>query len=219
MIGLIAKDFLVFKKRFNLLYRLIGAAILALAVILYPNVGVQYIALLLPMMGVAFLTEIIKVEEKSDWRDYLPALPITSREIVLSRYAFCGILIVAFTALSLILCTVASIIGDFALSAVMPDFILGIWYAVLMVCFGIPAGYFFKNDMCTGAMIGSCFVIMVIRTLGIDAILFSHGTLMAWIVMIVVAGLMIYFSYRVALWIYSTKRYSKSKAGAADAVD
>lgn len=50
MIGLIAKDFLVFKKRFNLLYRLIGAAILALAVIIYPNEGVQYIALLLPMI-------------------------------------------------------------------------------------------------------------------------------------------------------------------------
>lgn len=216
MIGLIAKDFLVFKKRFNLLYRLIGAAILALAVIIYPNEGVQYIALLLPMMGVAFLTEIIKVEEKSDWRDYLPALPITGREIVLSRYAFCGILIVAFTALSLILCAVASVLGDFALSAVMPDFILGVWYAVLLVCFGIPAGYFFKNDMCTGAMIGSCFIIMVIRTLGIDAVLFSHGTLMAWIVMIIVAALLIYISYRVALWIYSTKRYSKSKTGAAE---
>lgn len=217
MIGLIAKDFLVFKKRFNLLYRLIGAAVLALAVILYPNEGVQYIALLLPMMGVAFLTEIIKIEEKSDWRDYLPALPITSREIVLSRYAFCGILIVAFTALSLILCAVASGLGDFALSAVMPDFILGVWYAVLLVCFGIPAGYFFKNDMCTGAMIGSCFVIMVIRTLGIDKVLFSNGTLMAWIVMIIVAALLIYISYRVALWIYSTKRYSKAKAGAAEA--
>ena len=217
MIGLIAKDFLVFKKRFNLLYRLIGAAILALAVIIYPNEGVQYVALLFPMMGVAFLTEIIKVEEKSDWRDYLPALPITGREIVLSRYAFCGILIVAFTALSLILCAVASVLGDFALSAVMPDFILGVWYAVLLVCFGIPAGYFFKNDMCTGAMIGSCFVIMVIRTLGIDKVLFSNGTLMAWIVMIIVATLLIYISYRVALWIYSTKRYSKSKAGAAAA--
>lgn len=217
MIGLIAKDFLVFKKRFNLLYRLIGAAILALAVIIYPNEGAQYIALLLPMMGVAFLTEIIKVEEKSDWRDYLPALPITGREIVLSRYAFCGILIVAFTALSLILCAVASVLGDFSLSAVMPDFILGIWYAVLLVCFGIPVGYFFKNDMCTGAMIGSCFVIMVIRTLGIDKVLFSNGTLMAWIVMIIVAALLIYISYRVAFWIYSTKRYSKSKAGAAEA--
>lgn len=119
--------------------------------------------------------------------------------------------------MSLILCAVASVLGDFSLSAVMPDFILGIWYAVLLVCFGIPVGYFFKNDMCTGAMIGSCFVIMVIRTLGIDKVLFSNGTLMAWIVMIIVAVLLIYISYRVALWIYSTKRYSKSKAGAAEA--
>ena len=92
MIGLIIKDFLVFKKRFHLTYRLIGAAVLGLVIILYPAEGAQYVALLLPVMGVAFLTEIVKVEEKSDWRDYLPALPIISREIVLSRYLFCGIL-------------------------------------------------------------------------------------------------------------------------------
>lgn len=217
MTGLIAKDFLVFKKRFHFLYRLVGAAILALAVIIYPNEGVQYIALLLPVIGVAFLTEIIKVEEKSDWKDYLPVLPVTSREIVLSRYVFCGILIVSFAALSLILCTAASILGDFALSAVIPDFILGVWYAVLLVCFGIPGGYFFKNEMCTGAMISSCFVILGVRTLGIDAVLFSRGTLMAWIVMIIVVALMLYVSYRAALWIYATKRYSKSKVGTGEA--
>lgn len=73
MIGLIIKDFLVFKKRFHLTYRLIGAAVLGLVIILYPAEGAQYVALLLPVMGVAFLTEIVKVEEKSDWRDYLPA--------------------------------------------------------------------------------------------------------------------------------------------------
>ena len=103
MIGLIIKDFLVFKKRFHLTYRLIGAAVLGLVIILYPAEGAQYVALLLPVMGVAFLTEIVKVEEKSDWRDYLPALPIISREIVLSRYLFCGILLAAFAATSFVI--------------------------------------------------------------------------------------------------------------------
>ena len=216
MTGLIVKDFLVFKKRFSLIYRLMGAAILAFAVILFPDEGVRYIALLLPMMGVAFLTEIIKVEEKSDWRDYLPALPITGREIVLSRYAFCGILIAAFAVLTLILCFLASVFGAFALSTVMPDFLMGICYAVLLVCFGIPAGYFFKNDMCTGAMIGSCCVIMLIRSVGLDAILFSHGALVTYIFIVAAAALLCYVSYRVALWVYAAKRYTKSKADTAE---
>ena len=46
MIGLIIKDFLVFKKRFHLTYRLIGAAVLGLVIILYPAEGAQYVALL-----------------------------------------------------------------------------------------------------------------------------------------------------------------------------
>lgn len=218
MIGLIIKDFLVFKKRFSLVYRLIGVVVLGAAVMLFPNEGVKYIALLLPMMGVAFLTEIIKVEEKSDWRDYLPALPITSREIVLSRYVFCGILLAVFTALSFFLCIIATVIGGFTLSTVMPDFVIGVWYAVLMVCFGIPGGYFFKNDMCTGAMIGSCFVIMVLRSIGADTLLFSLGSSVACIIMIILAAMIVFISYRIALWIYSTKRYAKARSGEAKAI-
>lgn len=214
MIGLIIKDFLVFKKRFSLVYRLIGTFVLGTVVLLFPNEGAKYIALLLPVMGVAFLTEIIKVEEKSDWRDYLPALPITSREIVLSRYLFCGILLAVLTAISFFLCIIASVIGAFALSTIIPDFIFGVWYAVLMVCFGIPGGYYFKNEMCTGAMMGSCVAIMIFRSIGADTLLFSHGSSVACIIMVIVAALLVYISYRIALWIYATKRYAKAKVGA-----
>ena len=74
MIGLITKDVLVFKKCFRWIYRLISAIVLAGTVILFPNEGIRYIALMLPALGVAILTEMIKVEEKSDWREYLPVL-------------------------------------------------------------------------------------------------------------------------------------------------
>lgn len=211
MIGLIAKDFLVFKKRFSLVYRLIAVLLLCGTVILFPNNGIRYIALMLPMMGVAFLTEIIKVEEKSDWKAYLPILPITGREIVLSRYIFCGSILVGFSVISFAMCVVASVIGSFALGTVMPDYIIGVWFAILMVCFGIPGGYFFKNDLCTGAMIGSLIIVGIIRNTGADALFFSLSSSLSIIVALFSTLVMVYISYKVSLWIFTVKRHQGSK--------
>ena len=209
MFGLILKDFLVFKKRFNTIYRLIVLIVLAGVVVLFPNEGAHYIALMLPMMGIAFLAEITKVEEKSDWRDYLPALPITSVEIVLSRYLFCGLLLAVFSVMSFILCAVSSALGGFPLSTIMPDYVLGVWLAVLMVCFGIPAGYLYKNEICTGAMIGCCIIISIIRNIGLETLFFSHVTAITSFVVLFATILITYISYKVALWIFTTKRYRK----------
>jgi len=211
MIGLIMKDFIVFRKCFGWVYRIISAVVLAGAVILFPAEGIHYIALLLPMLGVGFLTEIIKAEEKSDWKDYLPALPITSREIVLSRYIFCGILLGGLLVLTFILCVVVGISGGIALNTIAMDYVLGAWFAVLMICFGIPGGYFFKNDLCTGAMIWSCFAIGIIRVIGIDTFLFNLASPVTYAALIIMTVVMVFISYRIALWIYLTKKYAKVK--------
>ena len=78
MIGLVAKDFLVFKKICKPAYRLLGIILLLCACIFIPQAAIPYISLLLPLMGVAFLTELVKIEEKSDWKNYLPVLPETN---------------------------------------------------------------------------------------------------------------------------------------------
>ena len=88
MIGLVAKDFIVFKKICKPAYRLLGIILLLCACIFIPQAAIPYISLLLPLMGVAFLTELVKIEEKSDWKNYLPVLPITDKEIVVGRYLF-----------------------------------------------------------------------------------------------------------------------------------
>lgn len=213
MTGLIAKDFLVFKMRFRWPYRLIGVIVILGTMILFPQQGIQYIALMLPMMGIAFLTEIIKVEEMSDWKDYLPVLPITDHEIVLSRYVFCGVLLAVFAAFSFVLCAITSALSGVGLSAIMPDYLIGIWFAVLMVCFGIPGGYYFKNEMCTGSMIGSCVFIGMIHTTGADVFLFNLASPAAYLILLIAMALMVYISYRISLWIYSSKKYKKVRAG------
>ena len=215
MIGLITKDFLVFKLRFHWVYRLVGTILLAGIVIVFPH-QVHYIAIMLPLLGVAFLTEIIKVEEKSDWKDYLPVLPITSHEIVLSRYVFCGVLLAAFAVLSLALCAIAAALGKFALGTILTDYILGIWFAVLMVCFGIPGGYYFKNELCTGAMINSCVLIGAIHCTGADTFFFRIGSPVAYLILLIVTAMIVFLSYRIALWIYSSKKDKKTKPSMAN---
>lgn len=212
MIGLISKDFLVFKIRFNWMFRLMSVIILAGVLVLFPGQGIRYIAIALPAMGLAFLTELVKVEENSDWQDYLPVLPITSHEIVLSRYVFCGALLAAFAVLNFVLCVVTVLLGKFALETIMADYMLGIWFAVLVVCFGIPSGYFFNNQICTGTMIGACMLFGIFHNTGAEAAFLSLGTPIVFLILVMATVLMVFASYWIALWIYSLKKYKKSKS-------
>ena len=96
MIGLVAKDFIVFKKICKPAYRLLGIILLLCACIFIPKAAIPYISLLLPLMGVAFLTELVKIEEKSDWKNYLPVLPETKSQglfhQIQEEVTFCGLL-------------------------------------------------------------------------------------------------------------------------------
>ena len=174
-------------------------------VVLLPDSGAMYIGVLLPPMGVGFLTELINVEEKCDWKDYLPALPVTPREIVLSRYLFCGILLAVLSAASLVTCVIAP------LAEAMSYFFTGVWFAVLMLSAGIPSGYFFKNQISTGAIMGACLVFGIVRNTGADTLLFSLASPALYAAVIVFTALMVYVSYRISLLIYMRRRYAKQK--------
>ena len=212
MIGLITKDFLVLNRKVNKFYKLLCAIVLVGIIVLLPENCAMYIGLLLPVVGVCFLVELIKVEEKSDWKDYLPALPLTSREIVLSRYLFCGILLAALSIVSLISCMIAPLIGSITLTEAMSYFISGVWFAVLVLSFGVPCGYFFKNEISAGAMMCACVIIGIIRNTEAYMLLFSFvSPEVIYAVVIVFTVFMVYVSYRTSLWIYTRRRYSKQK--------
>ncbi|MDE6260079.1 MAG: ABC-2 transporter permease [Oscillospiraceae bacterium] len=215
MTGLVSKDFIVFKKRFGPLYRIACVALLLLVILLFPGEGTGYIALCLPMIGEAFLTEIVKVDEQSDWKDYLPVLPITNRDIVLSRYVFCGLLLAAASLTSFAVCAVSAAIHSFALADVMPNYILGVWFGVLMMCVSIPSGYFFKNEICTGAMMWCLLLLGIGRSTGADLKLVSTASPMVHLSFLLITVVMLCVSYLVSLWIYTTKRLQKMKMRAA----
>lgn len=209
MTGLIVKDFLVLDKRFYIVFRILCAFLLIGAAVLFPEKSAVYIPLMLPAMGMAFLTELVKVDEMSDWKDYLPALPITSREIVLSRYLFSVLFLVGLSVISCALCGLSAWIGKMALADFMTNYILGVWFAILMLIFGIPSGYLFKNEFSTGAMVVACVIFGMIHNTGIEGTFFSISLPWSYIVLLLATIVMLYTSYKAALWIYSTKRYAK----------
>ncbi len=212
MIGLITKDFLVLNWKFNKLYKLLCTIILVGITVLFPENSAMYIGILLPVIGVLVIAELIKVVEESDWKDYLPALPLTSREIVLSRYLFCGIFLAALSIVSLISCMIAPLIGSITLTEAMSYFISGVWFAVLVLSFGVPCGYFFKNEISAGAMMCACFIIGIIRNTEAYTLLFSLVSPEAiYAAVIIFTIFMVYVSYRTSLWIYTRRRYSKQK--------
>ena len=211
MIGLITKDFLVLNRKLNGLYKLLCAVVLIGIVVLLPENSAMYIGVLLPVFGVLFLAELSRVEEESDWKDYLPALPLTSREIVLSRYLFCGILLAALSIVSFLSCMIAPLISSHTLTEAMSYFISGVWYAVLVLSFGVPCGYFFKGKVCTGGMLWAIGIYGIIHNAGVDTLLFSLASPVIYAAVIVLTILMVYVSYRISLWIYTRRRYAKQK--------
>lgn len=211
MIGLITKDFLVLNRKVNKFYKLLCAIVLVGIIVLLPENCAMYIGVLLPVFGVCFLAELSRVEEESDWKDYLPALPLTSREIVLSRYLFCGTLLAALSIVSFLSCMIAPLISSITLAEAMFYFISGVWYAVLLLSFGVPCGYFFKGKVCTGGMLGAIGIYGIIHNTGVDTLLFSLASPVIYAAVLALTVLMVYISYRFSLWIYTRRRYAKQK--------
>ncbi len=206
MNGLITKDFIVLNRKVNTLYKLLFAVVLVGVIVLLPEHCAEYIGLLLPVFGVCFLAELSRVEEESDWKDYLPVLPLTSREIVLSRYLFCGILLAALSVVSFLSCMIAPLINSITLAEAMFYFVSGVWYAVLVLSFGVPCGYFFKGNVCFGGMMGAVLIYGIIRNTGADTLLFSLASPVIYVAVVVFTILMLYVSYRISLWIYTRRQ-------------
>lgn len=117
----------------------------------------------------------------------------------------------AFAVFSFILCVVAALLGGFALESIMADYILGILFSILMLCFGIPSGYFFNNQISTGTMIGACVFFGIFHNTGAEAAFLHLGTPTVLLILTTATALMILISYWIAMWIYSLKTHEKLK--------
>jgi ABC-type transport system involved in multi-copper enzyme maturation permease subunit len=206
MTGLFMKDILIIKKRYHGLLGIVVLAISIGAFFIFPEYAAIYVPLLFPPMGVALLADLATSDEKSGWRKYLPALPLTQKEIVLSRYAFCGLLIAAIFLFSLFYsCLAVLFFEHWTFMEVLIYSFGGLLFAVLMLIVGVPFGYFFKGELATGSMMGVIVLIMILRHTGIISLLLNGSTWIAALMIMAMALILLYCSYRLSLLIYTQK--------------
>lgn len=212
MSGLFMKDILIVKKRFNYLQRIVVIAILVGAFFIFPEYIVLYVPLLLPPVGVAFLAELTISDERSGWRKYLPALPLTHREIILSRYAFCAFLVAIMFVFGLAYsCLAVLFFGHWTFMEILLFSIGGLLFASLMVIVSVPIGYFFKGNVTTGSMMFVIILVMILRDTGIISLLLNGSSWIAAFVIVVILLILLYASYRLSLLIYTQKVRLKIK--------
>lgn len=169
MIGLVRKDLIVLKKRFTAPQRIMVALALAAAVILAPAQTAAYAPLVLPMVGVAFLVELIRADQEGRWTLCLATLPVTNSAVVLSRYIFCALTVSGWSLMALCLTGVAALAAGVEFLPLLYLFLRGMWAAAYMAAVGVPASFLFKYETGFGVIAISAFPINFLKLLPVPA--------------------------------------------------
>jgi hypothetical protein len=114
MNGLMMKDFLTIKKKYGLLRLIIDSAIIAALLILAENTGVIIVSLLLiPLEVMSILTTLADCDEKWKWEKYAISLPVSTKQIIGSRYNTA----LALSLVGFVVSIVINIVGYFLFAA------------------------------------------------------------------------------------------------------
>ena len=89
MKGLLAKDFLTFKKKYGMTRLVVDIAIMAAMMIVLEDKGTLLISfLLLPLEIMSIVITLATCDEQWKWSKYAISLPVSKTQIVSSRYGF-----------------------------------------------------------------------------------------------------------------------------------
>lgn len=212
MNGLLTKDFLVIKRRYSLFYGIAVVVFLVGVFILFPQQAAIFVPVLLAPFSIASLAELAISDEKSGWKNYLPGLPLTRKEIVLSRYAFCGVLIAVTSIIGFIYGGLAVLVfRNWRIMDVLLASFGGLLFGLLMMMIGVPSSYFCKGDVATASMMGIMFLAMIVRYSGIVPVFLAMNL---WIVIpIILIALLVLaiVSFHMSVLIYTQKIRLKDK--------
>lgn len=212
MTGLITKDFLIIKRRYNQLFALATIALLIGAFFIFPMESAIYVPVLLAPMTVGLMAELAISDEKSGWKNYLPCLPLTTREIVGTRYVFCAIITLGTTVLSFCYGALSVLMfGHLGMNTIFLASLGGLLFAILMTIVGVPCAFFYKGELATGSMIWVIMLVMVIRYSGLLPMLLAANLWIAIPFAIAVLSLLAYISFRISILIYMQKIRLKEK--------
>lgn len=208
MKSLIAKDLISIGNQFGIRFRILVPIVLVIALFLFPKEAILYVLVCLPMV-VAITAPLIAARDdvKSRWDKYLPSLPVLPREIVLSRYIFCGLCTaVAIVVAAVFGVTSAFFIEAYALSQIAWFILGGGVLALIGMSISLPIKYFFEGEAIQTSMTGSFMLLVVaaiiIQSTSLLQFLMSFNYAILAIAAITALIIMVYISYRIALFGY-----------------
>lgn len=207
MTGLFIRDILIIIRSFNIV---IQVAVITIGLIgaffIFPAETALYVPIFLPVIGVSLSVELVASDERSGWKKYLPVLPLTRREIVLSKYIFFFIIIVSTLLLSLAYSGLSIMIfRNWTFIEILLSALGGLLFAVLTLVVSVPSGYFFKGQLSTFSMMGVIALIVIFKSTGLITFLLNSNYLFAALIIIGILMILLYCSYYLSLLIYSGK--------------
>lgn len=142
MKGLMIKDMITLSKKINPIHRII-LVVVALAVLLpLKSAGAIFLGIVLPVFACSLPLALLTCDDLWKWDKYAIAMPITKKQIVCSRYLFCGATLCIFSVVALalnmgmyLLFHEFSLYTHLAITGV--GFLVGLIYLLLI----LPANY------------------------------------------------------------------------------
>lgn len=133
MKGLILNDLLSIRRMLKTLAGIFLVFMVAWAVGGQPATG----AMMLCIMGASYILNLFSYDEFYHWEKYLRVLPVSTKQVVLSRYATFGIMASATAVISLVYLLVLNTPMQEILSVLLMTVVLNVYFAAVM----IPVAY------------------------------------------------------------------------------
>ena len=133
MKGLILNDLLSIRRMLKTLAGIFLIFMVAWAVGGQPATG----AMMLCIMGASYILNLFSYDEFYHWEKYLRVLPVSTKQVVLSRYATFGIMASATAVISLVYLLVLNTPMQEILSVLLMTVVLNVYFAAVM----IPVAY------------------------------------------------------------------------------
>jgi hypothetical protein len=142
MLGLIAKDLILIKKKLSVLY--------VIPIVIIVVATSQNILLMLGILPFAFILiaalqpiQCFEYDENSDWNEALKTLPCSNLEIVGSKYILLAVFLVGATVVMAVVVAVAGMFVETGLSNLFLFCLLGLFASSFYAAIVIPSIYRF----------------------------------------------------------------------------
>lgn len=214
MSGLVKKELLLFQKKLKNLSR-IGIILFGvfLFIILFgESGGVLILSVLLPVFLTVYVTSNSQEDEVAKWDFFLKTFPLSSKQIVLSRYFAFGLLVLGSTVFMLLVSSLTYVLFE-NYSLWIHLIFIGVGLILSVICLSIlvPVNYYSGYQGGVSIMIGSGLLISALTSLAeagiIDPFAWQISGEMFAVLLVMFTIILAIASIVISIFIYARKEF------------